>query len=193
MTKTRISFNSTTLIIGAGAHQPYGFPGSKTLTEQIKDLLRKGTPVVHFSDATRECQYSPEQEDRIRICSLMKALRIGPLGNTPADHATALGEALDKFLVMFAGAQVESIDTFLAQRSSAQVPDLLNIKIGKLLIAYFIHKYESQTLIGLHRSDWIQYLTHEFLRHSKLRDLFFSSPPRIYTFNYDNFFEKSVH
>lgn len=70
--------------------------------------------------------------------------------------------------------------------------DGLKAKIGKLLISYFIKKSEDRCPIGFHYEgfDWIQYIINEFL--TKDLKKFFECPPRVFSFNYDNLFERSI-
>lgn len=185
------------LIIGAGAHVPYGFPTSNELTEKIKDLVTIADPLEELeSEISSFRAESPGYEatiDKWNICRLVKELVMqNQVGICELHYFDKMViNKLDEFVQNFAEAQVDSIDAFLAQRSNAN-GDSTEIEIGKLIIAYFINKYEHETPIGFHQKDWLRYLTNEFLRHQSLRDTFFHKPPKIYTFNYDNFLEKSL-
>lgn len=106
-----------------------------------------------------------------------------------------LGKALDNFLDSFAKSQVYSIDAFLAKFSDEHASEESQNKIteiGKVVLIYFISRYENQTPIGYHKFDWIQFLINEYLKDKDTRTSFFKNPPKFYTFNYDRILERSL-
>ncbi|WP_374032211.1 hypothetical protein [Bdellovibrio bacteriovorus] len=190
MTKQHIAYDDTMLIIGAGAHVPYEFPTSLELTELIRTLYTEASGYVPISYIGRDIR-----ADKAAICRLLRDLSIVP---DTGGHLSANGYDLlltatvDNFVIEFGQSQVYSIDKFLAQRAKTHPNDKTTILLGKLIIAYFIHKFEVSKKFGFHKFDWIQYLINEHLCNPKQMEDFFSKPPKIITFNYDNVLEHSL-
>lgn len=184
-------FADTMLVLGAGAHVPYGLPTSKQLTNTIRDLVIKCSRVILLDPPT----YSTKSEldkDKINICRLMDetkiAVRLPTHGSNSFD--IMVGDMLDDFIRRFAKSKVYSIDRYMAKGFLSNQDS--NIKLGKLIIAYLIGKYEDKTEWGFHDFDWIEYLINEFLVDPESMKRFFEHPPKIVTFNYDNYFELAL-
>lgn len=187
----QVVFNQTLLVIGAGAHAPYGFPTSKQLTAQIKLLHSEGKR-IHSLES--EYARSDVDRDKIRICKIVRDAKIvRSLESSSAGHDAAIGAALDSFISRFGESQVSSIDSFLSKTITADdsAQSQQDVKIGKLLISYFIKKYEERKPIGFHGDDWIQFIINEYLTSENIEQ-FFSNPPNILTFNYDNLLERCI-
>lgn len=190
-----VEFSETMLIIGAGAHVPYGYPTAKQLTELFKALHRDNDKVVFMINGKKRGElYS----DKVKICKYLSDFRLVEepriLLESSNDYYKKLGDELEQFLIGFGESQVYSIDAYLANylnRPEESINKLVP-QLGKLLIAYFIYNYEKKIPIGFHESNWIQYIINEHLKDRKSLERFFESPPDIYTFNYDNHFEKSI-
>jgi len=189
-------FSNTALIVGAGAHVPYGFPTAYQLTEKIKSLYKDAETITSIepyrgdSDATRHKQ---------KICSIIRQLNLVPESESPQasnSHEIAIGRVLDRFITAFGQSQMYSIDAYLSKiltaNKDANDSKRLDAQIGKLLIAYLILDAENLTPIGFHSPDWIQFLINKFLRSPKILEDFRKNPPRIISFNYDNLLEKSI-
>lgn len=191
----RAKFSGTTIIFGAGAHMPYGFPSSLQLTQKIFDLSRASKKSIKLFDHPTGYLNSLDEctQDKISICRIISSLNIVTTTVPPntKNFENQIVERVDRFVSEFAGAQVDSIDTFLARRSTMN-GDRETIMIGKIIVAYLILKCEKATQIGFQKKDWIGYLTNDFLRHEDLRELFFEDPPRIFSFNYDNYLENCI-
>lgn len=195
MTKEDAKFSQTGFIIGAGAHVPYGMPISSQLTEKIKELNYPKKKVITFKPPSKGAD--DLYLEKIQLCKIIadqnlidRSKHLSSLNSFEIE----VGKQLDNFLDTFAGSQVYSIDAFLAKyikEHKAPHEDIL-IQIGKIVLIYFIHKYESSTPVGYHRFDWIQFLINNFLKDPKSKDIFFSNPPRISTFNYDRILERSL-
>lgn len=97
------------------------------------------------------------------------------------------------FIEQFAGANVPSIDTYLAKYIKEHKSDIDYPVIGKFLIASIIYDYEIDYPVNFLDYDWIQFIIHNFLIDPIKRDSFFNNPPKIITFNYDNLFERFIY
>jgi hypothetical protein len=130
------------------------------------------------------------------ICRYMKKFKIIETVESRNDNSESvfLGKSLDEFVKAFAESQVYSIDSFLARIGSAILPEEMKYfkPLGKLLISFFIRYYERSNLIGFGKFDWIQYIINSFLKDPLTLTLFLDNAPKIFTFNYDTFFERSL-
>lgn len=191
-------FSNTMFIIGAGAHVPYNYPTAQKLTGLLKSLHRDCSKVSSISDGfLRSDSLSKLEKDKIKICRYLRDLKLvvkPEKMNSINAYDIKLGQILEHFLIEFGQSQVYSIDAYLANylKTNKGLNDEAFPRIGKLLISYFIYDYEKQTPIGFHNFDWIQYIINRYLKDTKTLDLFLSEPPLIYTFNYDNHFEKCL-
>ncbi len=192
-------FSKTVFIIGAGAHVPYSYPTAIQFTDLLKKLHRDSEKVTSLSDTfLNSTRTGKRDKDKINICRCLKKLQlVEDLKDMSSSNSydIKLGNELDTFLLEFGQSQVYSIDAYLAnymQRPEENRKDLVP-QIGKLLISYFILDYEKQIPVGFHEFNWIQYIINEFLKNRKTMESFFNSPPKFFTFNYDNHFEKSIY
>lgn len=194
MTIKKDKFSNTAIVIGAGAHVPYKFPTAQDLTKKIIGLVGKDLIVNDFSPYHRD---SRERTEKIAICRYMQKFGLvepDPSTTDSDGQAIHYGNKLDEFVNSFAKSQVYSIDSYLARIGRGDLPEEQEYysNLGKLIIAYFIRSYEILNNVGYKGFDWIQYVINSFLRDEESRDEFFKRPPKIFTFNYDTFFERSL-
>lgn len=191
----KIHFQDTTLIIGAGAHVPYGFPTSQGLTSLIKKYYTDADIKTTNLNTASSYANTKEEFDKITISTLLRDIKYPKTTKTiPPTRDQSVIELLNSFIAEFARSQVYSIDSYLASylknhKENAN-PDFP--LIGKLLIAFTINYFERKTLIGFHEFDWIQYIINSYLTNPIHLNNFFANPPTIYTFNYDTHLERSL-
>lgn len=208
------------LIIGAGAHQPYGMPVSKDLTSLIKNIysarisgLENDPSGMHTTQAAAERTHYRKLKKE--ICKLIKRVEIIErptlLGlnpnakriskyrtnldwteNTDNEWDSLVISEYDSFLRSFCGSRVYSMDQYLANLTDEPNTERQELwtSFGKLTIAFLLHHFETQNLFGTSKEDWIELLINRHL----LPDVsgFLENPPRIITFNYDRLLEKSI-
>lgn len=187
---TSTEFSKTAIIIGAGAHVSYGLPTAMKLTEILKSLFSEVIKINSLKLRPMYMQVGHKLEpDKVNICKYLHDQNI--LNSKSVED---ISQQLDSFLEEFGRSQVYSIDAYLANILKKEGNDCKNnfATIGKVLISYFINSFERKTPIGLHRFDWIQYLINSFLVDPDSLEKFLKYPPRIFTFNYDNLFERSI-
>ena len=185
---------NTAFIIGAGAHVPYNFPTGEELSKTLKRMHPK-YPIKNL--AKNEIDSIGALQERLNDY-VIRAERLNIIPNKE------VGESLDayrgyikdkmhSFIEKFGGANVPSIDTYLAKYIKEHKSDVDYPVIGKFLIASIIYDYEIDYPINFSDYDWIQFIIHNFLIDEKKRDMFFKQPPLIITFNYDNLFERFIY
>jgi|GEM_PF-6223219 len=194
------NFHKTIFVIGAGAHKPYEMPTSKDLTIKIKELGELGGAVSSFAlpqypgdGIEYECRL-----DKIKLTNLIKDLKVieDPQGTSSNAWPLAIGKNIDLFIKEFSSSRAYSIDAFLSQKiyegRKTDLPKAQQIfpQIGKMIVAYYINKYQEKKHAGYLQFDWIDFILNEYLRDSENLKAFFENSPKIYTFNYDNLFEK---
>lgn len=194
-----MSLSSNVLVIGAGAHVPYGFPTSQQLTSAIKKIYADRAKIVLIDSVARQTEYgmSAEAQHKYKLCAIAKDLEI--IKYSRSTHAVgnaydiAIGNSLEDFLRSFCESQVYSLDSYLSKILSASADEKTLEKAywGRLLIAYLISTHERQTPFGTHGFDWVQFIINQYIKDSP--DKFFKNPPKIVTFNYDRFLERSIY
>ena len=147
-----MDFTRNLLIIGAGAHQPYDLPTSKSLKEMMKALYRFNAQ-SEFRDATKHTPVAERQFDRlIKLSQQFDSPRhLVPIeGNSQRpDRARNL---IGRFLKSFCDSSASSIDTFLA----AHVDDWEMVTVGKLVVAYLIQQAETNTPLGERKDEVVR-------------------------------------
>jgi hypothetical protein len=189
-----IKFSQTGFIIGAGAHVPYGMPVSAQLTEKIKKLNHPKKVMGSFQPYSGDDEYVIAKKHICKIIDSQNLIKRHLHTSSANAYEIEVGKQLDIFLDTFAGSQVYSIDAFLAKYivDHKKTEDDLLIKIGKIVLVYFIHKYETSIPTGYHQFDWIQHLINNLIKNSAAKEHFFLSPPKFSTFNYDRILERSL-
>ena len=188
--------DGTTLIIGAGAHKPYGFPTSKELKRVLQTMHpdcprtedENGKMIKSLRFALNEY---PEIASRLRIFLPPEAKAF----NLPGCQLASISDdqiekILLNFIKAFGGSQVPSIDRFLAK--CIERKDEHYVMAGKFLIALVINAYERSINISFAKDDWIQFFISNFLANADKINLSSEQFPKIITFNYDILFERSV-
>ena len=187
--------DGTTLIIGAGAHKPYGFPTSKEL-KRVLQTMHPDCPRTEDENGkmTKSLRFAlneyPEIASRLRIFLPPEAKTF----NLPGCQLASISDdqiekILLNFIEAFGGSQVPSIDRFLAK--CIERKDEHYVMAGKFLIALVINVYERSTNISFAKDDWIQFFISNLLADTDKLNLFRERPPKIITFNYDILFERS--
>ena len=188
--------DGTTLIIGAGAHRPYGFPTSKEL-KRILQTMHPDCPRMEDENGkmTKSLRFAlsgyPEIASKLRIFLPPEAKTF----NLPGCHPASIPEEqietiLLNFIEAFGGSQVPSIDRFLAkciERNNERY-----VLAGKFLIALIINAYERSINVSFAKDDWIQFFISNFLANADKINLSSEQFPKIITFNYDILFERSI-
>ncbi len=144
----------TLFILGAGASYPFGYPTSIELRHKI---LYGGL--------------SPD--------NIARALNKGGGDFAAEEHY----EQINKFIKVFKGAGVYSIDSFLEQRQKQQ-PELVDI--GKIFIARMLIPYEEDDRLRDTKDNWYMYL---FDRLKVSFDELGKNNISFITFNYDRSLE----
>ena len=183
------NFSDIVFVIGAGAHVPYGFPTSKGLTEKINKLaLVIGDPYnLGYMRYPSDPEKQKLQSYKTELCIFMKNLNIIENENNDIDY---LNKGLDNFIKKFKASGAPSIDESLELHLNEN--DEKFKKIGKLVLSYLIFQSEKDSPIE-HKSEWIHDIfIQKFMKTENMVDLFLKNPPKIFTFNYDNFFDKII-
>src|SRR6266702_8534366 len=146
-------FSKTLLVIGAGAHVPYDMPTSRKLTKTIKELVSHCKKISFLQ--TNRPGNTDLDVNKIRICRLLRDMKIINPSPDAVNNAfdIAIGEALDSLVSSFARSKVYSIDRYLANSENSNLTPT-NVKIGKLLITFFIKTFEEAKPWGFHEPDW---------------------------------------
>lgn len=149
----------TTLILGAGASMPYGFPSGKKLVE---DILKSVGSIV---DPTRKS-----------FRKLLNSEFTEMLFDLGYDEDLIL-----RFISNLKYSKIDSIDSFLEIDENAEF-----LKIGKIFILYALHRYEkSNDLIG--NDDWYRILWNTL--KTKSSNDFKLNKLSVITYNYDRSLE----
>lgn len=190
-------FSKTMFIIGAGAHVPYGLPSSVNLTDKIKSFVSSKIKIVRFDENLMD-QYrrnNPLAFQKNQLCQYLSDQKL-LLPEQELDEnkrVRYISKKLDFFIERFAQSQLYSIDAYLNKKIRNDQEALDEVaKLGKSLVSYLIYVAEMHTRIGFHKFDWIQFIINQFLKEESVNNLFMANPPLIYTFNYDNLFERSI-
>ena len=118
----------TTLILGAGASYPYGFPLGRKLVEDILELFPQ----------------SNHSNDRIRSANSHFDIM---LGNLDIDISL-----MNRFSRNLRDSKIDSIDSFLEIKENSNF-----LEIGKMSILYALHRYEkSEELLRI--DNWYRVL-----------------------------------
>lgn len=185
--------NKTTLVIGAGAHVPYGFPTGEQLLERIKQMHpgypRAGLSPVEYQRIEQSNAFLQNQiTNEVIARKIIKAPHEGYDKNQLKNDVYA---KLCEFINDLGESGVHSIDTFLAQYI-AEKKDEDYAQIGKLIIAFLILDFEKNKNIAFLKHDWIHFIIKSFFMDKEKLDAFLENPPNIVTFNYDNLFERII-
>ena len=181
-------YEKTALIIGAGAHVPYGYPTGEQLRQDFCNLWKHAKrPAV------------PDSSKYNTIYRYYKAILRQP-GLTSSNFSVNLPEsannpqkALTYFLKIFCDSRFPTIDTFLSRYDSGNKERNYAIHLlGKSTILATLIYYEQLESYN-HKMDWIEYILNEFLNTPEEIEYFFKHPPKIITFNYDNHLERALY
>lgn len=184
------------LIVGAGAHQPYGFPTGDQLRKDILNLEDKSFEADRreiFRSKTNTSEYT---KSLLQFHSIGKILLRNDAFFNGADRNNSnwkdahITKEIKKFIIIFRESQNPSIDSYLATlNDTGLIPGYENhILLGKVIIEGIIQFYMEEVAIGS-KYDWIQHL---FKTHfGNLADVIKAEkfPLNVITFNYDTFFE----
>ena len=187
--------NDATLIIGAGAHKPYGFPTS----EDLRVIFQSMHPEYSITEDNKKNAILSDLKHKLtkRYSSVVFSLKTLSKNNENINlpwlsFGSILEEEIDimltDFIDDFFKSQVSSIDQFISKR--IEDGNQKQVLVGKLLTTLIIDEYEQKHEMTLDRNDWIQSFIADCL--AKRIDEFKNSPPNIITFNYDTFFEKCI-
>ena len=191
-TNGELGFSRTTLIIGAGAHVPYGFPTSYELFENLKYMHQDFDAAELTPSQQKRYEYFHDNFDSF----VRDAFEIFPLRNLyhktirpkkESDVTNLIRSELKRFINDLVSSRISSIDHYLSKK--AQQNKVADCLIGKYLITCILRYYEKKTNF---KDDWIEFFMDYFLEDEKRKKRFFESPPNIITFNYDMFFEQCI-
>lgn len=180
----------TALIIGAGAHVPYGFPTGKQLLDYFK-MMDPHNQVVKRNASQKTLERIRVLQSRLHEYG-KNAYKIG-LAKPPL-YANTRNEDVEKKILEiikdFSKSGVPSIDAYLTKKMKSRDKGKEAQELGKYLICSIIRDYEKENPIEYVEHDWIHYLIKNFIQDKEGKDKFFNNPPQIITFNYDNLFER---
>ncbi|MGE0567073.1 MAG: hypothetical protein AB7O73_03925 [Bacteroidia bacterium] len=157
----------TTLILGAGASQPYGFPSGRQLVEDIYNGLK----YTRFRESSLSPFTKGREIDNDQLSSNPFVQILLDYGFTKTD--------IENFRQSLMKSQFNSIDLFLEHRR-----DFLDI--GKMSIAYTLLKHENPNKILNLDSNWYRSLWNKL--NTSFED-FKNNQLKIITFNYDRSLE----
>jgi hypothetical protein len=207
--------NETLLIIGAGAHVPYGMPTGSNLNDQILQLFSSVQLPQEKEDIDEDklnrllqMNIGSENEDPTTLLSFLvkEALAREGIVLSVNDVRNYMSDFLDKFN----SSGATSIDYFMQMRSEGirlnlkglgekEVKKSLAIheKIGKVLICFFILRSQHNSrLIGgrdSHMADWFSDIVNKFAIDRRDFLKFWSEKfPKVITFNYDILLERHI-
>ncbi|CBW25936.1 hypothetical protein BMS_1052 [Halobacteriovorax marinus SJ] len=192
-----MKLNDVLLVIGAGAHVPYGFPTGAQLREDILELEEAGfnyhtRTISHYADDIRKgyelfnsvgmIVYKDDEffKDAEQNSSNWKEIYIT--------------KQVREFVKVFRESQNPSIDSYLATftEGTEVLPEYrLHIKIGKIIIEGIIKHYLGKISVG-RKYEWIQHLFNTHYPEWTNVEYHSSAPLNIITFNYDTFFESCL-
>lgn len=158
----------TTLILGAGASYPFGFPLGTGLVRQISDSL-EFTPALKGTSGsglfTMTPVYSEDETDNKFIHFLNE------LGFERSE--------IEKFRNDLINSQLNSIDAFLEFRTE-------HLSLGKLCIAWNIYKSEKSKTLFSSGGNWYRIVWNSIVT---TQEKFKGNKLKIVTFNYDRSLE----
>ncbi|MEI6092917.1 MAG: hypothetical protein WCQ47_04455 [bacterium] len=185
------NFSKNTLIIGAGAHVPYGFPTGDNLRDDIISL-KDDSPfnrnnVVFIPDDLKK-----------RIYSLFygHGRSSDTMYNKDEEGKRNLIETVIRtFCDEFRRSTRPTIDDFLTRnaRKETKIRGLSYQLLGKIIIAYVINVYSNYIDENESKIDWIEQLFDTYLKETKDIEAFFNNAPKIITFNYDTYLERKIY
>lgn len=187
------------LIVGAGAHQPYGFPTGDQLRQDILNLERQ-----YYQSDKKIIVRHPNLSSEMKK-ELLQYHYIGKIilsndwifenvpKNTSNWKEAYLTAELDRFIKIFRESQNPSIDSYLAtlknEKLDAEYKN--HVFIGKAIIEGIIQFYLEEVVIGS-KQDWIQHLFKTHFGNLVDVNKAEKSPLNVITFNYDTFFENCL-
>jgi len=179
------NYSRNTLIIGAGAHAPYGFPTGKHLREDILSLGCK-----NVARTSNEVQIS-SGDFRKLLCALFPAKELV----SHDDNKIKLERTLNDFCDLFRRSAEPTIDSFLTRHIDKKtgVEGLTYPILGKTIVSYIIYKYFSHINNNNHKRDWIEHLFDVYFKTDRDVETFFNPAPKIITFNYDTYLETRIY
>lgn len=187
------NLNELTFIIGAGAHVPYGFPTGERFLDDIKmmhpEFLQSYLSNDQKVKERHEMLNSFFEEEIVKLI-VDSGLVYSSLSAKPTRsiHDEVRSYCLD-FIKDLGESGVSSIDTFLSMYINKKRDKNYEL-IGKALIYGLIFLYERDNPISFTKHNWIHLIIKRYLNTREEVEHFFSNPPGIITFNYDNFFER---
>ena len=194
-------YSNTTLIIGAGAHVPYGFPTSKGLHRSFQMMNPSFGQSATLQTTENERHISTRLQCLMNEDNVTNALfKIVSDARSPENLYVNLCRdndwqyVRDRFVTFirdFGSSSAPSIDRFIEKcLNTSQNREDFPL-IGKTLIAIAMNFYEKEAPVSLLRQDWIQFIITKYLANDQMKKFLFS-PPNIITFNYDMLFERCI-
>lgn len=181
-----MDLSNVVIILGAGAHVPYGFPTGQGLKDVILDLNISAKGISHKDVMLNALDKN--LKIKMKICELVDDSRFISEEFSPMPHGTKeyyeiLTKEVDSFIDRFAKSSTSSIDYFIS-RNGASAEDKF---IGQAVIGATLNYYEENVPIGYQKTNWIQTLINKYVRDDHKH--FFDKPPKFITFNYDRLLE----
>lgn len=191
------TFNRTIIVIGAGAHVPYGMPTGIQLSDEIKALhsIQTDHKIAIIQDSL-DFRKKPSAHLANELAKVLRALGIveDPKERSPANaYDLKIGNAIDYSISCFAKSGMYTIDSYLSCKASQKEDHPYNvIGILKVAMLFVLAKKQDNSQLGYGKFDWIEYIINEFLSKDRLIDKFLKNPPIFYTFNYDTVLESLI-
>ncbi len=188
-----MTLSHNALIIGAGAHCPYGMPSGAKLKSSILDTVLKGGR--GYSGLISNVNLWENHKYRlVKAIHQYYAHAYSLEGNPANDFSEVeINNLVNSFVDDFQRSGIYSIDRFLTAVNKVKEYKFNSYyeTIGKIFILYFINHYQTQSQINP-QEDWIEYLINSFLLNANDKLEALSNFPKIITFNYDTLFEHKV-
>ncbi len=183
-----MDLSNIVIILGAGAHVPYGFPTGKELKDTILKLNIDSKTISHkteIADYRRNETKSNFLKQRIcqLICDSDFLKEEYDLERGSNKYDLTVKAEVESFIDRFAKSHTSSIDYFISRPKASNADKF----IGKALIGVVLGYHEENANVGYQESNWIQTIINNYIRDDY--QSFFKKPPTIITFNYDRLFE----
>lgn len=182
------------LIIGAGAHVPYGLPTGENLSYLIKDYY--GCRLLNSVAEPMNGDIRLDQINSFRFefeAIIKQMCKFGPDRDKyfEKQNLDRMVVYVDEFLNSFSVSSAYTIDSFLSKISleTDMKKRLAFILIGKALITNLILIKKKLNPEGSTKDDWIEHLLMFCIK--KETDVY--NLPKVITFNYDMTFERVIY
>lgn len=198
----------TVIVIGAGAHVPYGYPTSEIFGKKFESIfqaiekIKSDSTVKKIDNEIVQLKY--ENNKSLEFIEILEICRMMPLTDvfTPTGRFENFGISnkdahmfvhlklvyfLETFIINFFKSGSRSLDQSVMYKKEGRGI----YELAKLLIAYLLYSYETRT--KTYDNNWIEdYKDHFVLGEENITHIKNGNCHKIYTFNYDLNFERRL-